>query len=301
MGIGVSYTGVGGGTTSFTAQGGNAALSELQRLQTESGSMLQQIRQRRGGGGGSAPRTTNEQRRQTEERELEAKYERLRARGIYREGKRKSNPFEEWADKLGKEKNKVDLDKIDPRRSGGDITGIAKSDKSASDTSRIASSKEPFTESYISDLFLEEVLDENENKVGYQLYKYRRRRSNTGQGRVFAVSKEEREPVGAMIPLGGSAEDNGMFAWNNGTIGAGGVFVGRKFYTIAGSSGNSGTALYSVKVEFGSGGAISASVVSTATIGQAPTDTVCYIPIYEVADGAIVHDYRGAFVVPCWE
>ena len=77
--------------------------------------------------------------------------------------------------------------------------------------------------------------------------------------------------------------------------------VGRKFYTIASSSGNNGTALYSVKVEFGTGGSISASVVSTASLGQAPTDTVCYMPIYEVAAGVIVHDYRGAFVVPCWE
>ena len=103
------------------------------------------------------------------------------------------------------------------------------------------------------------------------------------------------------IGEGGGSGGGGMFAWNNGTIGAGGVLVGRKFYTIASSSNNSGTALYSVKVEFGSGGTVSASVVSTATIGQAPNDTVCYIPIYEVADGAIVHDYRGAFVVPCWE
>ena len=84
------------------------------------------------------------------------------------------------------------------------------------------------------------------------------------------------------------------------------MFVGRKFYTIASSSGNNGTALYSVKVVFGSGGTVSASVVSNltdsnATLGKAPTDTVCYIPIYEVSNGEIVNDYRGAFVVPCWE
>lgn len=96
---------------------------------------------------------------------------------------------------------------------------------------------------------------------------------------------------------------NGMFKWDGitGSIGPGGVFVGRKFYTIAGSSGNNGTALYSVKVEFGTGGSISASVVSTASLGQEPTDTVCYMPIYEVAVGVIVHDYRGTFVVQCWE
>lgn len=103
-------------------------------------------------------------------------------------------------------------------------------------------------------------------------------------------------------PSGGGC----MFAWDNGTIGAGGVFAGRKFYTIPSTSENSGTALYSVKVEFGSNGAISASVVSNltdtnATLGKAPTDTVCYIPIYEVADGVIVNDYRCTFVVPCWE
>lgn len=108
----------------------------------------------------------------------------------------------------------------------------------------------------------------------------------------------------------------GMFRWTppedptaanpTGTIGPGGVFVGRKFYTISSYSANSATALYSVKVEFGTGGVISPSVVSSisdanATLGKSPTDTVCYIPIYELSNWKIVNDYRGSFVVPCWE
>ena len=301
MAIGVSYTGIGGRRTNFTAAGGNAAFEELRRLQSESGSMLQQMMQRRVGGGGSAPKTTNEQRRQMKERDRQNKYDRLAERGIFRDGKKTDSPFADAfrRQKYGKDKE-VDLDKIDPRRSGKDITGGAKSDKEPSDTNRAASGKEPFTESYISDLFLEEAEDDRGNKTGgMNLYKYRRRRSNTGQGRVFSVSKEECEFVGAIPIGGGSGGGGGMFAWDETTrtMGAGGAMVGRTWVAATGTGSKSDGSYY-LCVTFGSGGSVTAAVSASS---GATTDTVCYIPIYTIADGKISADYRGAFVVPCWE
>lgn len=100
------------------------------------------------------------------------------------------------------------------------------------------------------------------------------------------------------IPSGGGG---GMFAWDeeNGVMGAGGVMVGRQWVAATGT-GEKSDGDYSLKVTLLQSGYATAEVVS-GNIGTAPTDTVCYIPIYTITDGKISCDYRGAFVVPCWE
>jgi len=98
---------------------------------------------------------------------------------------------------------------------------------------------------------------------------------------------------------GGSAGGGGMFAWDNGTMGPGGAMVGRTWVTATGTGSGKGDALYSLAVTIGA--SPSAAVVTTATLGQAPSGNTSYIPIYEISGGEIVADYRGAFVVPCWE
>lgn len=95
----------------------------------------------------------------------------------------------------------------------------------------------------------------------------------------------------------------GMFAWTpkTRTMGPGGVMVGRQWINANGTGSGKADALYSVKVTFTNGGGASVEVVSNASLGQVPTDTQTYIPIYQIQDGMIVADYRGAFVVPAYD
>lgn len=98
--------------------------------------------------------------------------------------------------------------------------------------------------------------------------------------------------------------DSGMFKWDSEdkSIGVGGCMVGRKWYTCTSGTG-SGKAdgTYQLQVTIGSGGGVSLAVVMDSTIGKEPTTTQCWIPIYEIVDGEIENDYRGAFVVPAYE
>lgn len=100
-----------------------------------------------------------------------------------------------------------------------------------------------------------------------------------------------------------SGGSSGMFAWDEKTrtIGAGGCMVGRQWYTASNTGSGKSDGLYSVVVTLNSSGSVFCGVVSNATLGQAPTDTQCWIPIYQITDGKIATDYRGAFVVPAYD
>ena len=111
------------------------------------------------------------------------------------------------------------------------------------------------------------------------------------------------------IPSGGGGDGGGsMFAWTppaegetTGTMGVGGCMVGRVWIAATGTGAKSYPATYQLKVSLTSSSA-TAEVVSESTIGKAKSGNDCWIPIYELdSDGKITADYRGAFVVPCWE
>lgn len=96
----------------------------------------------------------------------------------------------------------------------------------------------------------------------------------------------------------------GMFSWTpkTRTMGPGGCMVGRKWYTCTSGIGSGKPDnLYQLRVTIASGGSVSLAVVSDASLGQAPTTTQCWIPIYQITNGQIATDYRGAFVVPAYE
>lgn len=112
------------------------------------------------------------------------------------------------------------------------------------------------------------------------------------------------------IPSGGGGDGGGgMFAWTppaegatTGTMGVGGVMVGRKWITATGTgSGKAVGVTYSVKITLSASSA-SAEVVSGVSVGTSPSGNISYIPIYTIgSDGKISADYRGAFVVPAYE
>lgn len=95
----------------------------------------------------------------------------------------------------------------------------------------------------------------------------------------------------------------GMFAWTEKTrnMGVGGCMVGRQWYTASGTGAGKGDGLYQVCVTINSSGNVNVAVVSNASLGQAPTTTQCWIPIYQISGGKIAADYRGAFVVPAFD
>ena len=106
----------------------------------------------------------------------------------------------------------------------------------------------------------------------------------------------------AGIQPGGGGGGGGMFAWTAATktIGPGGVMVGRQWVNATGVGANKADGLYHVKVTLTSSGA-SAEVVSGVSLGQAPSGNISYIPIYQITNGEISADYRGAFVTPVYE
>ena len=99
----------------------------------------------------------------------------------------------------------------------------------------------------------------------------------------------------------------GMFAWTESTktIGPGGCMVGRQWYTCTNGIGSGKLdGLYQLKVTMHPDNA-TLMVVSDAPLGKAPTanqnSAETWIPIYQIVDGKIAADYRGAFVVPAYE
>ena len=125
---------------------------------------------------------------------------------------------------------------------------------------------------------------------------------NLSSGTSHDGSQDEIEPDQlSSIPVAG------MFAWTESTktIGPGGCMVGRQWYTCTNGIGSGKLdGLYQLKVTMHPGNA-TLMVVSNAPLGQAPTSNQNYaetwIPIYQIVDGKIAADYRGAFVVPAYE
>lgn len=95
----------------------------------------------------------------------------------------------------------------------------------------------------------------------------------------------------------------GMFMWTEKTrtIGPGGVMIGRQWVNASGTGSDKSDALYQVKCTINANGSYSCQVVSGVSLGQAPTTTDCWIPIYQISGGKIAADYRGAFVVPAFD
>jgi hypothetical protein len=92
----------------------------------------------------------------------------------------------------------------------------------------------------------------------------------------------------------------GMFAWDPATkkMGPGGAMVGREWIQASGTNEVKSDGSYWLRIVFNSNGGASASVV---TEDGGRSDVQCHIPIYRIVDGKIDEDFRGAFVVPCWE
>ena len=102
------------------------------------------------------------------------------------------------------------------------------------------------------------------------------------------------------VSVGGSG---GIFAWTAATrtIGTGGCMVGRKWFTCTtGTGSGKADGLYQLKVTLSASGA-TLEVVSGVSLGTSPSGNISYIPIYQISNGKITADYRGAFVVPAYE
>lgn len=125
---------------------------------------------------------------------------------------------------------------------------------------------------------------------------------NLSSGTSHGGGQDEIEPDQlSSIPVAG------MFAWTESTktIGPGGCMVGRQWYTCTNGIGSGKLdGLYQLKVSMNPSSA-TLMVVSNAPLGKAPTANQNYaetwIPIYQIVDGKIAADYRGAFVVPAYE
>jgi hypothetical protein len=77
--------------------------------------------------------------------------------------------------------------------------------------------------------------------------------------------------------------------------------VGRQWYVASNVGSGKVDGLYQLAVEINAGGNVECTVVSDATLGQAPTDRKCWIPIYQISNRKIAIDYRGSFVVPAYD
>ena len=103
-----------------------------------------------------------------------------------------------------------------------------------------------------------------------------------------------------LVPIGGS--DSGMFKWDaeKKKIGAGKVLVGRSVIDVAASSEGLGDHTWAVAVTFAVNGNATAEFYQW-DLRNPNTDTVTYLPLYEVADGKVTNDMRAFFTVQCWE
>lgn len=94
---------------------------------------------------------------------------------------------------------------------------------------------------------------------------------------------------------------DGAFAWDsvNRQIKPGGFFIRRRFVFVAGSGPDMADGLYQLKIDMGS--AASGSIVSGVSLGEYPSTSTMYVPLYQIEGGKITNDYRGAVTVPVWE
>ena len=117
---------------------------------------------------------------------------------------------------------------------------------------------------------------------------------------VSRLGSDKTDAEDDLASLGG--DDGGMFPWDTDTrtIGGGGCMVGRRWYTASGTGSGKVDGLYQLKVTLTLSGA-TCEVVSGVPLGTAPSGNISYIPIYQISNAKISVDYRGAFVVPCWE
>jgi hypothetical protein len=117
---------------------------------------------------------------------------------------------------------------------------------------------------------------------------------------------------GDVVPIPGGDDDDddtgggggacGAFAWDPSArqIKSGGFFAKRRFYPVAASASGQGDGLYQLRIDMNNGSP-SGSIVSGVELGAAPTDSACWIPLFRIADGVIVDDYRGVTAVQMWE
>ena len=123
-----------------------------------------------------------------------------------------------------------------------------------------------------------------------------------GSGDVTPVpGAGEEEGGGEVVGVSCSCGD-GAFAWdvNARQVKPGGFFVRRRFVYVDGSATGMADGLYSLKIDV-SGTVFSGSVVSDVSLGEYPTDSTMYVPLYTISGGKIKYDYRGAVTVPVWE
>lgn len=125
--------------------------------------------------------------------------------------------------------------------------------------------------------------------------------NGSGDGDGDWYPPESLDDDGGLSKLGGSG--GGMFKWDEETqtIGPGGCMFGRQWVTATGTGSGKADGFYSLRCSIANSGSTACAVVSDATLGQAPTTQYSWIPIYQITDGKIATDYRGAFVVPCYE
>ena len=106
-----------------------------------------------------------------------------------------------------------------------------------------------------------------------------------------------------MVPIGGSGS-GGQFAWDaeKKKIGRGHVMVGRQLLTPDTTQEGLQDGVWWIKVTLGTNSA-SSELYSSSLEGNYPanTDTVTYLPLYEIEDGEVKQDLRGCFTVQCWE
>lgn len=91
-----------------------------------------------------------------------------------------------------------------------------------------------------------------------------------------------------------------MFAWDekNKSIGAGGAMFGRTWISAAGVGEKKDDGMYCLECNLASA---SCTVVKKDNDWTKPDGDKSWIPIYKIKDGKIETDYRGAFVVQCYE
>ncbi len=101
----------------------------------------------------------------------------------------------------------------------------------------------------------------------------------------------------------GTAENTGMFAWDEKKrqIREGVVMVGRKAWSVAPSAEDLEDGRWYVRVEMTGGYPYPELYRAALGVTKNPTDTLTYLPLYEIEDGKIRKDLRGCFTVQCWE
>lgn len=117
------------------------------------------------------------------------------------------------------------------------------------------------------------------------------------------IMKVRQLKCGVKILSTGDIQDTGMFAWNANTrtIGPGGVMVGRDFIMATGTgTSDMQDGAYYCKITLG---ANTVEIYRSQSFSPflSHDGNVSYIPIYDISNGKVSADYRGAFVVPAYE